>query len=93
MGTNRTLGILVGSLVSWMRWAVLPRWGEHRTGVAAVAVEIGRCGIVGVIGGMVPGILFCVMRWCTRFVDFRFRFVIGFGTFIMGGAFDIQRRS
>jgi hypothetical protein len=41
----------------------------------------------------VPGILFCVMRWCTRFVDFRFRFVIGFGAFIMGGAFDIQRRS
>ncbi len=89
MGTNQTLGILVGSLVLWMRWAVLPRRGEPCTSVAVVAVGIGWCGIVVVIGGMVPGLLFRVMRWCTRFVDFRFSFVLGFGAFIMGGAFDI----
>ncbi len=93
MGANRTLGILVGSLVLWMRWAVLPRRGERRSGVAVVAVGIGHCGIAGVIGGKVPGILFCVMRWCTRFVDFRCHFVVGFGAFIIGGAFDIQQRS
>ena len=90
MGTKRTLGILVGSLVSWMRWAVLPRRGERRAGVAAVAVGIGRHGIVGVISGTVPGILFCVKCWCTCFVDFMFCFVVGFGAFIMGGAFDIR---
>ena len=60
MGTNQTFGILVKSLVSWMRWTVLSRRGESRTGIAAVAVGIGRRGIVGVIGGTVPGILFCV---------------------------------
>ena len=79
--------------MSWMRWAVLPRWGERCTGIAAVAVGIGCCGIVDVIGGTVPGILFCVMRWCTCFVDFSARFVVGFGAFIMGGAFDIRGRS
>ena len=89
MGTNRTLGILVVSLVSWMHWAVLPRREECRTGVATVAVGIGRCGIVVVIGGTVPGILFCVMRWCTCFVDFSACFVVGFGAFIMGAVFDI----
>jgi hypothetical protein len=76
MGTNRTLGILFNSLVSWMRWTVLHRWGERRTGVAAVAVGIGRRGIVGMIG-------------CTRFVDFSAHFVVGFCAFIMGGTFDI----
>ena len=75
----------------WMR--VLPRRGERRTGVAAVAVGIGRHDIVGVISGTVPGILFHVMRWCTHFVDFSARFVVGFGAFIMGGVFDIRQRS
>ena len=76
--------------MSWMRWAVLPKQGDRRTGIAAVAVGIGHWGIVGVIGGTVPWILFCVMRWCTRFVDFSACFVVGFGAFIMGGAFDIR---
>ena len=72
-----------------MRWAVLPRRGERCTGIAAVAVGIGCRGIVGLIGGMVLGTLFCVMRWWIRFVDFSACFVVGFGVFIMGGAFDI----
>ena len=76
-----------------MRWAVLPRRGEHCIRIAAVAVRIGCRGIVGVIGGTVPGTLFCVMRWWTRFVDFSACFVVGFGTLIMGGVFDIQQRS
>jgi hypothetical protein len=76
-----------------MRWAILPRRGERRTGVAASAVWIGHCGMVGVIGGMVPGTLFRVMRRWTHFVDFSARFVVGFGAFIMGGVFDIRRRS
>ncbi len=71
-----------------MRWAVLPRRGDCRTSVALVAVETGRRGSVHVIGGMVPGALLCVMRRWTRFVDFSARFVVGFGAFIMGGAFD-----
>ena len=93
MGTKRTLGILFGSLVSWMRWAVVPRRGDCLTGVASVAGGIGRLGIAGVIGGTVPGILLRVMRRWTRFVDLSAHFVIGFGAFIMGGAFDIRRRS
>ena len=93
MGTKWTLGILFGSLVSWMRWAVLPRWGDHCTGMALVAVGTGRRGSVGVIGGTLPGTLLCVMRRWTLFVDFSTRFVVGFGAFIMGGAFDIRRRS
>jgi hypothetical protein len=93
MGTTRTLGILFGSLVSWMRWAVLPRRGDRLTGVASVAGGIGRRGIAGVIGGSVPGILFRVMRRWTLFVDFSARFVVGFGTFNMGGALDIRQRS
>jgi hypothetical protein len=84
------LGILFGSLMLWRLWAVLSRWGERCTSVAAVAVGIGRHGIIGVIGGTVPGTLFCVMHWWTRFVDFSARFVGGFGAFIMGGAFDIR---
>ena len=76
-----------------MCWAVLPRWGDHLTDVALVAVGIGRRGIAGVIGGTVPGILFRVMRRWTHFVDFSARFVVGFGAFIMGGAFDIRQRS
>jgi len=75
-----------------MCWAVLPRWGECCTGIAASAVGIERLGIAGVIGGTVPGTLFCVMRWWTRFVDFSARFVNGFGTFIMGDALDIWQR-
>ena len=61
--------------------------------MAAVVVGIRRCGSVGVIGGMVPGTLLRVMHWWTRFVDFSTRFVVGFGAFIMGGAFDIRQRS
>ena len=93
MGTKWTLGILFGSLVSCMSWAVLPRRGDHGTGVASVAVGAGRRGSVVVIGGTVPGTLLCVMRRWTLFVDFSTRFVIGFGAFIMGGAFDIWQRS
>jgi hypothetical protein len=93
MGTKRTLGIFVVIFVAWMRWAVLPRRGEHRTGVAASSVGTGRRGIAGVIGGTVPGTLFCVRRRWTRFVEFSAHFVVGFGAFIMGGAFDIRRRS
>ena len=93
MGTKRTLGIFVGIFVAWMRWAVLPRRGERRTGVAATSVGTGRRGIAGVIGGTVPGTLFRVRRLWTRFVVFSARFVVGFGAFIMGGASDIQQRS
>ena len=79
--------------MSWMRWAVLPRRGDCCNGVASVAVGSGRRGSVCVIGGTVPGILFHVMcRW-TLFVDFSARFVVRFGAFIMGGVFDIRRRS
>jgi hypothetical protein len=93
MGTKRTFGIFVRSFVAWMRWAVLPRRGERRTGIAASSVGTGRLGIAGVIGGTVPGTLFLVRRLWTRFVVFSARFVVGFGAFIMGGASDIQRRS
>ena len=93
MGTKRTLGILFGSLVSWMHWAVLPRQGDRHTGMASVAVGTGRRGSVGVIGGTVPGLLLRVMRRWTLFVDFSAHFVFGFGAFIMGGAFDIRQRS
>jgi hypothetical protein len=93
MGTKQTLGIFCGSLVSWMRWAVLPRRGDHRNSVASVAVESGRRGCVRVMGETVPGILFYVMRLWTLFVDFSTRLVVGFGAFIMGGAFDTCRRS
>ena len=81
MGTKRTL---------WMRWAVLPRRGERRIGVASSAVGFGHRGIAGEIGGTVPGTLFRVMRRWTCFVDFSARFVIGFGAFIMGGELDIR---
>ncbi len=93
MGTYWTLGILFESCVSWMRWAVLPRRGDLLTGVASVAGGIGRLGIAGVIDGTVPGILLHVLQRWTRFVDFSARFVIGFGAFMMVGAFDILRRS
>ena len=95
MGTKRTLGIFVVIFVAWMRWAILPRRGEHRTGVAASLVGTGclGIGIAGVIGGTVPGTLFHVRRRWTHFVDFSACFVVGFGAFIMGGAFDIRRRS
>jgi hypothetical protein len=79
--------------VAWMRWGVLLRQGERHTGVAASLVGTWRRRIAGVIGGTVPGTLFCVRRRWTRFVDFSARFVVGFGAFIMGGAFDIRRRS
>jgi len=92
MGTKRTLGILFGSLVSWMHWAVLPRRGERRTGIAASAVGIGVAEFAGVIGETVPGTLFRVMRRWTHFVDFSAHFVVGFGAFIMGGALDIRQR-
>ncbi len=93
MGTKWTLGIVFGSLVSWMCWAVLPRQGDRRTGMAAVVVGTGHRGSVGVIGGTVPGTLLRVMRRWTLFVDFSARFVVGFGAFIMGGVFDIRQRS
>jgi len=93
MGMKRTLGIFVGNFVAWMRWAVLPRRGERRTGVVASSVGTGRRGIAGVIGGTVPGTLFRVRRRWTRFVVFNARFVVGFGAFIMGGASVIRRRS
>ena len=93
MGTKRTFGIFFGSFVALMRWAVVLRRGERRTGVAASSVGIGRRRIAGVICGTVPGTLFLVMRRWTRFVDCSARFVVGFGAFIMGGASDIRRRS
>jgi hypothetical protein len=93
MGTKQTLGIFVVIFVACMRWAVLPRQGERCTGVAVSLVGAGRHGIADVIGGTVPGTLFCVRRLWIRFVDFSARFVVGFGAFIMGGASDIQQRS
>ena len=93
MGTKLTLGIFLAIFVAWMRVAVVPRRGERRTGVAASSVVTGRRGIAGVIGGTVPGTLFCVRLLWTRFVVFSARFVVGFGAFIMGGASDIRRRS
>jgi hypothetical protein len=93
MGTKRTLGIFVVIFVACTRWAVLPRRGEHRTGVAASLVGTGRHGIAGVISETVPGTLFRVRRRWTRFVDLSARFVVGFGAFIMGGASDIRQRS
>ena len=76
-----------------MHWAVLPRRGERRTGIAASSVGTGCRGIAGVIGGTVPGTLFHVRRLWTRFVVFSVHFVVGFGAVIMGGASDIRRRS
>ncbi len=93
MGTKRTFGIFFVRFVAWMRWAVMPRRGERRTGVAASSVGTGHRGIAGVIGGTVPGTLFCVRLLWTRFVVFSARFVVGFGAFIMAGASDIRRRS
>ena len=93
MGTKRTFGIFFLIFVAWMRWAVLPRREQHRTGVAASSVGTGHRGIAGVIGVTVPGTLFQVMRRWTRFVDFSALFVVGFGAFIMGVSFDIRRRS
>ena len=75
--------------VAWMHWAILPRRGEHRTGVAASLVGTGHRRIAGVIGGTMPGTLFHVRRRWTHFVDFSACFVVGFGAFIMGGVFDI----
>ena len=77
------------SFVVWMRWAVLPRWGDRRTGVAASLVGTGRRRSAGVIGGTVLGTLFRVRRLWTHFAVFSARFVVGFGAFIMGGASDI----
>ncbi len=85
MGTKRTLGSSLGA--SWLGCV-----GTF-SGVAVSLVGTRRRGIAGVIGGTVPGTLFRVMRRWTRFVDFSARFVVGFGAFIMGGAFDIRRRS
>ena len=62
IGTNRTLGILCGSLVSWTHWAVLPSRGDCRTGVASVAGGSGRRGSVRVIGGTVFGTWLRVRR-------------------------------
>ncbi len=76
-----------------MRWAVLPSQGDHRTGVALVAVGGGWRGGARLIGGTVPGILLRVNRQCTCFVNFSTRFVVGLGAFMIGGASDIQRRS
>jgi hypothetical protein len=61
--------------------------------MASVAVGTGHRGSVGVIGGTVPGTLLRVMRRWTLFLDFSACFVVGFGAFIMGGAFDIRQRS
>ena len=95
MRMKRTFGIFFLIFVAWMRWAVLPRREEHCTGVgvAASSVGTGHRQIAGVIGVTVPGTLFQVMRRWTCFVDFSALFVVGFGAFIMGGAFDIRRMS
>jgi hypothetical protein len=94
IGMNWTLGIVCGTLVSWMPcWAVLPSQEDCCTGVALVAVGGGRRGGTSVIGGTVPGILLHVSRRCTRFVNFSTCFVVGLGAFMIGGASDIRRRS
>ena len=93
IGMKRTLGILCGSLVSWMHCAVLPSQGDCSTGVALVAGESGRRGIVRMIGGTVSGTLLRVRHRWTQFVDLSARFVVGLGAFMMGGASDILRRS
>ena len=90
---NWTLGILCGSLVSWMRWAVLPSRGDRRTGVASVAGGSGRRGSVCVIGRTVLGTLLHVRHRCTLFVDLSACFVVGLGAFMMGGASNIRQRS
>ncbi len=86
---NWTLGIVCGTLASWMRWAVLPSQGDHRTGVDLVAVGGGRREGACVIGGTVPGILLRVSRRCTRFVNFSTCFVVGLSAFMIGGLLDI----
>ncbi len=74
------------------------RFDRRGVGGAGTAVAAGTmCGItllgkVGVIAGTELGILACVRRECVRFVSFNTRLAVGFGAFIMGGAFVIRPR-
>ena len=84
IGTNRTRG---------RRCRRFDRRGVGGVGSAVAAGTM--CGItllgkVGVIAGAELGILARVRRECVRFVSFNTRFAVGFGAFIMGGAFVIR---
>ena len=86
IGTNRTRG---------RRCRRFDRRGGGDVGSAVAAGTM--CGItllgkVGVIAGTELGILARVRRECVRFVSFNTRLAVGFGAFIMGGAFVIRPR-
>ncbi len=66
--------------------------GDWRTGVFLVAVGGEYSGYVRVIVGTVPRTLLWVSRRWTRLVDLSARLVVGLGTFMIGGAFDIRWR-
>ena len=49
-----------------------------------------RCFLLLMIWGVLPGMLFRVIRECVRAVFFNCRGAVGFGALIIGGAFVIR---
>ena len=66
--------------------------GDWCIGVILVAVGGEYNGCVHVIVETVPGTLLRVSRRWTRLVDLSAHLVVGLGTFMIGGAFDIRWR-
>ncbi len=73
---------------------VLPNIRFDRRGLmagpsAVVGASLRRCFPLLMIGGVLPGMLFRVIRECVRVVFFNFLGAVGFGAVIIGGAFVI----
>jgi hypothetical protein len=84
-GSNRTLGCCMVAVCA----STVLRHVNHCGAVAIWMSGKGRgtwhLGTVFVIRGMLPGMLFCVLHECVRFVNCSARVVVGLGSNMMGG--------
>jgi hypothetical protein len=64
-------------------------WCGAITGVGG-RLGMKRLGAVGVMGGTLLGTLFRIHHPCVLYVNFKERFWVGFGAFMMGGVLVIR---
>ncbi len=94
-GTKRMCGTRVGTGTMFgfagMRFG-LAVCGDHRGAIIGVdgGLGISQRGLVGMIWGTLPGMLFHVCHECILLLNFKVLFWVGLGAFMMGGASVIQ---
>ncbi len=89
IGANCTRGMRVAMVVAFAGVVICGELHGATTGVRGV-FGMDWCGAVGVMAGTPPGTLLWVHFECVLFVNFKIRFCVGLGAFMIGGASVIR---